>query len=320
MWTLHLPVLLLISTRFILSAEADCSSELLPPLAIPIRNISLPNLLLRRGLALSFGTPSQALALDVSADWDNTYIFDGASPCDVDRTTSTAIQCSAKRGGLLDEGGSTTWKQFSNLTAAGAARERKEDTSKNTFGTDSVKINSTFSLEKFPFGVIRNGPQVFNVLGLGRNSTFINRLLSVGAIASKTWGLAVGWQGALSEHQTDGSLVLGGYDAALTNGSNFTYPFTVGTGCSLTVTISDIVLNLKNGSSASILPPSRGTAIQACLSPFAPWISISEDIFKTFLNVTGFPEKLEPGRSLGVNFWGMLFKSEDVYARPILFS
>ncbi|KAL8876442.1 MAG: hypothetical protein Q9198_005363, partial [Flavoplaca austrocitrina] len=243
-------------------------------------------------------------------DLDNTYIFDGASPCDVNLT---AIQCSAKRGGLLDKGASTTWEQFSNLSAAGAAPDIEPTASGNSFGTDSITINSTFALEEFPIGVIRNGPQIVNGLGLGRNSTFINRLFSVGAIASKTWGLAVGWQGALSKHQTDGSLVLGGYDAALTNGSNFTYPFTVGTDCSLTVTISDIALNFKNGSSTTLLPPSHGSAIQACLSPFAPWISISEDIFKTFLNVTGFPENLEPGRSRGINHWGMLFTSEDVY-------
>lgn len=66
MWALHVLVHLLVSTSFILSAQADCSSELALPLVIPIRNISLPNLLLRRGLALSFGTPSQALALDIS--------------------------------------------------------------------------------------------------------------------------------------------------------------------------------------------------------------------------------------------------------------
>lgn len=236
----------------------------------------------------------------------------------MDRTTLTAIQCSAKRGGLLDEGSSTTWKQFSNITAAGAAPDKEATAAKNAFGTDSVKINSMLTLEQFPFGVIRNGPQVFNVLGMGGNSTFVNYLFSIGAIASKTWALAVGWQGAQSEHQTEGSLVLGGYDSALTNGSNITYPFTVGTTCPLTVTISDIVLNLKNGSSPSILPPSHGSAIQACLSPDSPWLAISEDTFKTFLNITGFPGNLEPGRSLGINFWGMQFKSQEVYVHSIL--
>ncbi|KAL8696628.1 MAG: hypothetical protein Q9201_007567, partial [Fulgogasparrea decipioides] len=135
----------------------------------------------------------------------------------------------------------------------------------------------------------------------------------MGVIASKTWAIATGWRGAESTCQTDGSIVIGGYDSARTSGPDVTYPFAKDDICQgrLLVTISNIALNLKNGSSPSLLPPSAGSTFRACLSPDASIMTLSEDIFKNFLTITGYTGNY-PDRSRGINFWGMIFKSEDV--------
>lgn len=174
-------------------------------------------------------------------------------------------------------------------------------------------------MEDVPISIVRSEGQPWNptidinMLGLGNNSTFMAALSSANAIASKTWGLALGWQGADASHQTDGSLVLGGFDAARTNGTNATYPFSKGTPCSgqLVVTVSDISLNFKNGTTAGLLPPSTGSAIRACLSPDIPWMTIPLEYWLNFLDLTDYAGN-EPDRSRGLSYWGMNFLKEEV--------
>ncbi|KAL8963674.1 MAG: hypothetical protein Q9193_000094 [Seirophora villosa] len=221
-------------------------------------------------------------------------------------------------GGVFDQRSSTTWERITN----GNALEAKVDSSgtlpNDLLGTDRLDINTTFSVENFPITIVQSqtpDPNLnVNLLGLDINSTFLNALYSAKAIASKTWSLALGWQGADSSHQTDGSLVLGGYDAAQTNGSNTTYPFSQGTPCTgqLVITVSDIVLNLRNGTSAGILPPSAGSAIRACVNPHAPWLSLPSEYFLNFLALTGYAGN-PPRRSRGLNYYGAIFNADEIY-------
>ena len=122
-----------------------------------------------------------------------------------------------------------------------------------------------------------------NTLGIGRNSTLLNTLFSAGAIASRTWSYWHGWAGAESQHQIDGNLTVGGYDAAKTLGTNVTLPFTNSEpeNCpsGYIVTITEIKMNLKNGSSPSILGASnKGSAMRACVDGLFPTMMLSEDI------------------------------------------
>ncbi|KAL8650609.1 MAG: hypothetical protein Q9210_003720, partial [Variospora velana] len=187
-------------------------------------------------------------------------------------------------------------------------------------GSDNVAINNTFSVEDVPFRIVRPSSQQWdpnaavNQLGLGIDSTFLAALYSAKAIASKTWSLALGWQGADSSHQTDGSLVFGGYDSAQTSGSNSTWPFSKGTPCTgqLVVTISDIVLNLKNGTSTGILPLSAGIAIRACVTPEVPWLTMPGEIFAKLLYMSDYAGD-RPNRTRGINYNGMIFKANEIY-------
>lgn len=93
----------------------------------------------------------------------------------------------------------------------------------SVWGAETLNINSTSALEEFPIGIART-TSLHNEVGIARNSTLVDALRSKGVFGSRSWGLSMGWQGADLINQADGSLVLRGYDAARTNGTNFTYP------------------------------------------------------------------------------------------------
>ena len=66
--------------------------------------------------------------------------------------------------------------------------------------------------------------------------------------------------------------MFGGYNAAMTTGNNITLPFASDKDFDLDrcaskqiVTLSDVKMNLKNGSSVSLIGDNSGAAFRACL-------------------------------------------------------
>lgn len=151
-----------------------------------------------------------------------------------------------------------------------------------------------------------------NLLGLARNSTLLNRLSSAGLIASWSWGYYQGWTGAETQHQLDGSLVLGGYDEAKTTGKNTTLSFSDSENCvsGLLVTVRDIKMNLQNGTDLSIFGSSAGSAMSACLNPTYPLMSLPVDIWNSFVQ---FSEVDVLYRSWGINSWAMLISGNGSF-------
>ena len=199
-----------------------------------------------------------------------------------------------------------------NMTAPNLAPfegydEQRDDIS----GTDTLKINPNVSLVDFPVGIYRgassyDGSPRHNIFGLGANSTAMRAMAAAGEVASATLGFFQGWTGANIPYQMDGSLVLGGYDQAKISGPNVTLPMNYDVACDsgFLVSITDITMNLKNGSNPSIMGSSQGSAIKACVMPEVDYISISNDIWDTFLNIS---MNQETGRSGGpINYWTML--------------
>ena len=243
------------------------------------------------------------ISFDQYRKYNNTYLNDGTVPgCSVN---STRLQCSNQYGGLFDEGSSTTWSP-ANFTALGAAIESTSDQDNDTWGTDTLLVNTTLSVPDFPLGIFRGSTDTQNTLGLGRNSTLLNALVSAGEIASRTYSIFQGWTGSQNQYHTDGSLILGGYDSAKIRGNNITLPFAVQGNCNngFIVSVTDITMNLNNGSNVSIIGSSQGSAMRACIEPnFSP-ITLSEEIWWAFTNVTG---AAETGRSISpISYWGMM--------------
>ena len=227
----------------------------------------------------------------------------------------TPIQCAGMRGGFFNEAKSSTWSQAGGLVAAGGSgEESKIDTTNAIWGHESFQLNSDTSLNSFPFAVSRTGAWDLNSLGLGRNSTMLNALYSAGLIASRSWSIFYGLIGGDASSQMDGSLVLGGYDAAKVTGENFTDHLTVDPHCSssVLVTVTDIVMNHPDGSQTSIIGTSRGAAMKACIGPETPVVAIPLDVWSGFSNNSG---GTYIGRSLGIYGYGMVYAAQDVYVR-----
>ena len=221
------------------------------------------------------------------------------------------VQCSAQHGGFFDSGSSSTWSQAASYNALGLPVEGDPKIYKNIWGTDQLLLNSTLSMPDFPISIERLDNEAFSLIGLGSNSTFVKALFDAKAIASKTWSLAWGWSGIDAAHQMNGNMVFGGYDAAKSQGPNTTSRLVYQKQCpsGLVVTITDITLNLKNGSNPSILGSSHGSAMQACLDLEHPLITLPRDIYDGFVNFGGGTPF---NRSTGNAFWGMNFEAKDV--------
>lgn len=242
--------------------------------------------------------------------WNNTYIFDASASKCADASTPNA--CAVSLGGFFNEGRSSTYIKSSSNAASGAASETFPDHNDDVYGSDTLELNATLSLPHHPIGVQKGTVDHQNALGLGRNSTILNTLFSNSTISSRTYGWWHGWTGAESSQQMDGSLTLGGYDAAKISGSNITLPFTENNWDCLSglgVTITDIKMNLRNGSDITVLGASRGSAMKACLAPSYEVMSLSEDIWNAFVNVSEV-SPAEDERSRGINFWGMLIEAK----------
>ena len=171
------------------------------------------------------------------------------------------------KGGYFDEGTSSTWTRFPSLDALRTAQENNPALNGDIFGKDTLSINSSLRIDAYPVGVTRVDGEELNVLGFGVNSTLLTALSSAGIIASRTWAYFHGWTGANSSTQIDGNLVLGGYDAAKSTGTNLTLPLSHEPDCvsGLVITITNIIMNLKSGSEKSIIGSSKGSALRACI-------------------------------------------------------
>ena len=153
------------------------------------------------------------------------------------------------------------------MDSLSTAQENNPALEKDVFGRDTVAVNASLRLDSYPIGITRVDGEELNVMGFGINSTLLTALSTAGLLASKTWGYFHGWTGADPTTQLDGNLVLGGYDKAKISGTNLTLPLSHEKNCvsGLLITVSDVVLNLKNGSEASIMGGSKGRALRGCV-------------------------------------------------------
>lgn len=244
-----------------------------------------------------------------------TYLFDTtASNCP---DTQTHAGCAGVDGGLFNEAASTTYSAVDSAEAAREANDLLLYAENITYGSDTLKVNTTLSLSNFPFGV-RNRQKgdlaLQNWVGLGRNSIFLHTLVSKGVISSRTYAFWAGQLGTESLYQTDGDLVLGGYDSAKISGSNITLPFTDDDSCPSgnIVTITDIKLDLTDGSTSSILGPSAGSALKACVVPTHAVLDLPEDIWSAFVAASGVKlySNTSSGRSFGYGWLGWLVDTD----------
>lgn len=257
------------------TSPAACISQPLTPIHLPIRNVSLADKSVRRGIPLSVGTPPQPLAfapnasvsishgilsriqLTVRRDLNNSFLQDIVTPtCGVN---DTKLSCFTLLGGLFDTGSSNTWSS-TNFSSLNTAMENYWERADDLWGTDTIFMNTTLALAKSPLGLYRDSTTAMNTIGLGTNSTLLSSLVSQGAISSRSFGFTQGWKGVQAEQQMDGGLTLGGYDAARVTGKNITLPVGLHDKChsGLVISITDIKMNFKNGTDVSLFGEQQG--------------------------------------------------------------
>ena len=224
----------------------------------------------------------------------------------------SSLACSFVTGGFLDREKSSSWRQIPSsdpLQSVDDVVTGPNDENNYMLGTETIRINSSLTLSNFSIG-IETQPEIGNrnTLGLGENSKFLKRLLSAGLIYSRTWGYHAGWTGAETQHQSDGSLVLGGYDEAKKSGQNSTFSILRIPACpsGFLITLHDIEMNFLDGRNRSLLGPSAASAMNACLQPSYHIMNLPVQIWESFVQ---FSEVNVLGRTNGINDWAMLISS-----------
>lgn len=248
-------------------------------------------------------------------------MYDGSTlATNVCANSTLEIQCTTQIGGAFNEANSQDFSGELSFAASGASAESQAGF--NLWGQDVLWLNNaSYKTSKLPVGLYegRDVTTSMNDFGLGQNSTILNSLYDSGAIFSKVWSMWQGWTGANADHQIDGSLVLGGYDAARAVGANLTTPFTAGQGSTLIVDVTEIVMNFPNGTNITIFGSStQPVSFQAQILPTAPLITVLDDIWTEFSRYAGgtqvaLPNESDNPRSEGyTHFWSMLYEAADV--------
>jgi hypothetical protein len=174
----------------------------------------------------------------------------------------------------------------------------------DVFGAGSVQIPS------FPIGIPRSqwdhGYSSLHALGLGKNSTLLNHLVDTGQIASRVWSIF--WGRMWTADQVDGSVVLGGYNSKLVIGENYTFPLDYNVCFNgLKVSITEIVLNRRNGKDDSIQQPQ--VVYQCCIVPQRQFLfEVPNVVQRNFEQKTGMNGSI---LSQGLHYSASQYSSTD---------
>lgn len=247
--------------------------------------------------------PGRTHALMLRRHFDDTILYTKSSCACASNATSAT--CVILCGGLYDQ-----------QTSSSSSTIDQDPGNDSIVGDDLLIGNSSLSDYPIVLPITEWGPTGDTVgsLGVSPNSTLLNALLTAGKIASRSYSWWWGVQTSTNLAATDGQLVLGGFDAAKMQGSQYSFPLVAPTqdcASGMVMSMTDMTLNFPNGTSASMLSP---FSLQACIMPDAPLIAYipQTPYFKTFQALTGTSNvgaDLEPAT---LNYQGMLFPQSNV--------
>lgn len=225
--------------------------------------------------------------------------------------------CITVRGGAYLASGSTT----SKIQTSDTAFDSDPYPSTSVY-SDTWTLNDQVTLTNYTFGVPNNdwGEQFYTpmaVLGLGRNSTFLNALKADGLISSRTWSFFWGLNGRNT--QTNGSMVFGGYDQAKISGTAQYNGKLNYTNCDSGVQfeVDDLKLLFLNGTDQTLFDTSSSSDIPlplySCMDPggSSMFAMPYNDYFSNFVTYTEYDSFNQKGlgnasvRSTGINWWNL---------------
>lgn len=229
-----------------------------------------------------------------------------------------------RRGNYFYENASSTFRKETDIAAAGGAGQETNVTgsevgipsliSTSLIGVDGLGLEES-NLTNFPMGIPRmnwdHGYTILHAMGMGSNSTVLNRLVETGQTASRVWSIF--WGRMWNDDPMDGSVVLGGYDSMKVIGQNYTHALDYSniTGCwtGMKITITGIDLVDRTGSTTSILPPSM--TVDVCIVPQRQLLMEAPVAIRDlFENVT---HTKTIGPSFGLHWSAALYDASEAY-------
>ncbi|KAF1851418.1 uncharacterized protein K460DRAFT_329459 [Cucurbitaria berberidis CBS 394.84] len=226
----------------------------------------------------------------------------------------TQAQCRSYHGGLFDL--TTAGASFKNISITGDLPADpgwiKFNPSYSVAGETDLGLVSNVAIPNMTVVVITAGLNfTAGHLGLGTHSVLLNHLKESSVIPSLGFGLNAGSQS--TNNPRDGSLVLGGYDAASVTSPFSTYPMDypdtlAGRYCPLQVHIQGLQLLLKGLDPIQLIGEGDGHA--ACIEPYDNLFRLSETGLARFKQVTGWdPKTAYDPNNLFVPEPGLIFPS-----------
>lgn len=196
----------------------SCSNTNVAPLQLSFSNQSLTSTGEAQswGVGLQIGTPPQLISFTPSTGANNTYV-NNIAYCGSNSNTS----CIQSIGGGYNQEASSTASGSIPFDAWNGSVTDIEigANSGDIFVNDVMKLKDN-TIYGFPFVVEPgNGYYSFPEIGLGKNSTFIQAAIDVGAAPSDSWSF---YSGIYADTGAGGSLIIGGYSEDLYEGEIYT--------------------------------------------------------------------------------------------------
>lgn len=256
----------------------SCESQT-KPLQLRFSNVTLTNdgLANLNGIAMQFGSPGQIIALTPSTLMNNTVVTNRES-CGSDANSS----CIQSIGGGFDPSKSSSFGA-STADAWNGSVEADIDlfiNQRTTYLNDELTVavdQSSQSLSEFPLLLWNKEASIYSELGLGRNSTFINRLAEARLIPSRSWSF---FAGVYSQIRA-GSLIVGGYADRFYQGTLRTS--NVSEFCDVCFELTHMNYQ-QDGLTFNLLP--EGKTVTAIIDPYYPANAVSDSIFYKWGNIT----------------------------------
>lgn len=258
-----------------------------------------------------------------ASELNNTWLYDYLPFCDTSIIFSDTI-CKIRRGDFFYENTSTTYQKKKGMGAAGGATTETDLKgselgiqsliSTSLIGTDTLQFEG-HNLAEFPLGIPRSnwdhGYTILHAMGMGPNSTFLNKLVETGQTACRVWSIF--WGRMWVDNPLNGSVVVGGYDEEKVIGTNYTQAldFSNKTGCwtGMKVSITGIDLVDRTGKTTSIL--SDSLTVDACIVPQRQLLLEAPSAIRDkFENVTATQNI---GQSFGLHWSATLYDAQTAY-------
>ncbi|EPS41160.1 hypothetical protein H072_4978 [Dactylellina haptotyla CBS 200.50] len=303
--------LLVLIVAALVPTSLACQS--IPPAAIPWRNVYTQLGSKARGIPLNAGK-NHELGLRLSTMFSVTRVISSAV-CEGSATLFEERDCDKLAGSLFD----TTQPEFNqSFTVPYNFSMDPNDAFintrlKNVPGGDiqeeghismivSTSAGSSLDLGDYPLEVMTDLPdnlQRKSGLGVGKQSTFLDRLYQMGKIPSKVFGLYLGSSSETAP--SDGELIVGGYYPGIVTSEfrNFTISDPSVTElselhCAIQIPISNFTIEVQNKTYS--LLPDRGYTLWACIDPFQQSMTLPNTMISRLLEVTG--ATIPPGQGL----------------------